>query len=193
MRTTLIALAGVGAVALIGLSACDNGPSAVRTRDRDVSQASYTSGGSSGYSAGAGDRGSSRDSGRDGLDQGARHDTWWASSRKRSAAESAASQFQRSGAEFGASDVNDYASKAKAFVSHPPHGTLTLERKNGDRLLYDPKGNVFAVATRDGAPRTMFKPREGMAYWEQQKAREADRSSGRRTRSGGSKNDDQSG
>jgi hypothetical protein len=195
MRTTWIALAGVGAMALIGLSACDNGPSAVRTRDRDVSQASYSSGGSGGgYSDRASSRNgdSSRDGGRDG--GGDSHSTWWASSRKRSSADGASAQFQKAGAEFGAKDVNDYADKAHAFVTHPPRGTLTLERKNGDRLLYDPKANVFAVANRDGAPRTMFKPRDGMAYWEQQKAREADREAGRRSsRSGDSKRDDQAG
>ena len=29
--------------------------------------------------------------------------------------------------------------------------------------------NVFAVANKDGAPRTMFKPDEGAAYWQKQK------------------------
>ena len=42
----------------------------------------------------------------------------------------------------------------------------------------DPKTNVFAVATKDGAPRTMFKPETGQAYWDQQKQREADRANG---------------
>jgi pyocin large subunit-like protein len=62
--------------------------------------------------------------------------------------------------------------KAHAFVGHPPKGTLTLTRKNGDILYYDPKGNVFAVASKEGAPRTMFKPDDGMAYWDKQKDRE---------------------
>ncbi len=65
--------------------------------------------------------------------------------------------------------------KANAFVDSPPRGTLTLERSNGDILFYDPKANVFAVANKEGAPRTMFKPEEGAAYWEQQKTREATR------------------
>jgi hypothetical protein len=30
------------------------------------------------------------------------------------------------------------------------------------------------VFTREGAPRTIMKPREGMAYWTEQKAREAE-------------------
>ncbi len=52
-------------------------------------------------------------------------------------------------------------------------------RANGDTLYYDPKSNVFAVVDKQGAPRTMFKPREGMAYWTEQKQSLAD-SGGRR-------------
>ena len=63
-------------------------------------------------------------------------------------------------------------------------GPSALTRPNGDTLLYDPKGNVFAVATKAGAPRTMFKPDDGPAYWEEQKAsmarRQASRSDGAR-------------
>ena len=42
--------------------------------------------------------------------------------------------------------------------------------------------NVFAVMSKAGAPRTMFKPDDGMAYWEQQKARETRRQANRRAR-----------
>jgi pyocin large subunit-like protein len=59
--------------------------------------------------------------------------------------------------------------KAHAFVEHPPAGTQTLTRSNGDMLFYDPKANVFAVANKTGAPRTMFKPDDGAAYWQKQK------------------------
>ena len=53
-----------------------------------------------------------------------------------------------------------------------------INRQNGDRLIYDPRANVFAVVSKDGAPRTMFKPRDGAAYWAQQKDREARRAEG---------------
>ena len=36
-----------------------------------------------------------------------------------------------------------------------------IDRANGDALLYDAKSNTFAVVTKAGAPRTMFKPRDG--------------------------------
>ena len=35
--------------------------------------------------------------------------------------------------------------------------------------------NIFAVATKDGVPRAMFKPDQGPAYWDVQKARETRR------------------
>ena len=114
----------------------------------------------------------------------------WSSSRRGSAEENARKSFDRNGEAFGARDLDDFVKKAHAFVDHPPAGTQQLKRANGDTLFYDPKGNVFAVASKDGAPRTMFKPDEGMAYWEKQKDREARSQSaraGRRSKS----NDDQ--
>ncbi len=98
----------------------------------------------------------------------------WASSKKYAADESAEYHFKRDGADFDAKSVDDYVSKAHAFVNKPPKGVLTLTRSNGDKLLYDPKSNVFAVVTKDGAPRTMFKPDSGQAIWDQQVQRQAD-------------------
>jgi len=51
-----------------------------------------------------------------------------------------------------------------------------LQRSNGDALLYDAKTNTFAVVSKTGAPRTMFKPRDGATYWQQQVTRQNDRS-----------------
>jgi hypothetical protein len=95
----------------------------------------------------------------------------WASSRQRSGDENAERQFERNGKDFGAASEQAYIARAHAFVSDPPKGVLTLTRPNGDVLYYDAKANVFAVADRQGAPRTMFKPRDGMSYWTQQKDR----------------------
>ncbi|MBV9512274.1 MAG: hypothetical protein JO303_18545, partial [Caulobacteraceae bacterium] len=44
--------------------------------------------------------------------------------------------------------------------------------------LYDPAQNIFAVVTKDGAPRTMFKPEQGQAYWARQQQQVADRAKG---------------
>lgn len=95
----------------------------------------------------------------------------WSASRRGTAEENAQRAFDRNGEAFGARDLDDFVRKVHAFIETPPAGTQRLTRANGDVLLYDPKGNVFAVASKDGAPRTMFKPDEGAAYWDEQKSR----------------------
>ena len=109
----------------------------------------------------------------------------WAANRTRTAEEAAQRGFERFGDQFAAADVDDYVRKVHAFVGHPPEGAQTLQRSNGDTLIYDPKGNVFAVVTRTGAPRTMFKPDDGEAYWTQQKAGGGRRSTASRDRGAG--------
>ena len=52
-----------------------------------------------------------------------------------------------------------------------------INRSNGDKLFYNAELNIFAVATQKGAPRTLFRPDNGRAYWQKQKQIEA----GRRT------------
>jgi pyocin large subunit-like protein len=104
----------------------------------------------------------------------------WSANSRNTAQENAERSFKRNGEDFGAKNVDQYVDMAHAFIGDPPKGTLRLTRNNGDKLFYDPKGNVFAVATREGAPRTMFKPDEGMSYWKQQEQQIARRSSGDR-------------
>jgi len=107
----------------------------------------------------------------------------WSASRRYSAEQNARRAFERNGEAFGADTLDAFVKKAHAFVDAPPKGTLTLKRRNGDTLFYDPKGNVFAVASKEGAPRTMFRPDEGRAYWDEQVARETRRNqSARRSR-----------
>jgi pyocin large subunit-like protein len=110
----------------------------------------------------------------------------WAANRTRTAEEAAQRGFERFGDQFAAADVDDYVRKVHAFVGHPPAGAETLKRSNGDTLIYDPKGNVFAVVTKSGAPRTMFKPDDGEVYWTQQKAGGGRRSTASRDRGSGS-------
>ena len=111
--------------------------------------------------------------------QTARDDSGWASNRRHSGADNAQYQFGKNGADFAAASVDAYVAKAHAFLQSPPRGVLKAARSNGDVLYYDPKANVFVVADKDGTPRTMFKPRDGMTYWTQQKQGLAD-GSGRR-------------
>jgi pyocin large subunit-like protein len=163
-------IAAVSAAAL--LAACDNGPSAVGGKQAAGAQMA---------SAEAPARTAESTDGTPAVDH--RKDPVklmdgkpeWASSRRYSAEESAHHAFERNGESFGAASFEDYVRKAHAFVEHPPKGVETLTRANGDTLLYDAKANVFAVADKSGAPRTMFKPDDGAAYWQEQKDREAKR------------------
>jgi pyocin large subunit-like protein len=106
----------------------------------------------------------------------------WAANRTRTAEENAQRGFERYGAAFAAVDVDDYVRKTHAFVAHPPAGAQTLTRTNGDTLIYDPAANVFAVVTKAGAPRTMFKPDDGAAYWAMQKTSQSRRTASTRDR-----------
>jgi pyocin large subunit-like protein len=181
MRTALGLALSISAGAL--LASCDNGPSAVKMKSGEAASAA-ASGGSdyrSSY-ASRGDRqaGPQVDHRKDdvALVEGK---PMWTASKRFSAEENAQRAFERNGEAFGAKSIDQFVKKAHAFVDHPPKGTLTLTRANGDTLFYDPKANVFAVASKAGAPRTMFKPDDGMAYWEKQKDRETKRTASRRS------------
>ncbi len=103
----------------------------------------------------------------------------WSDSRKYSAEENATYHFQRAGADLGAKTLDEFLTKVHHFIDHPPKDVQVINRSNGDRLLYDPKDNLFAVARADGAPRTIFKPTTGSAYWDEQKIKETARASGK--------------
>ena len=185
MKTALSLALGISAMALLG--ACDNGPSAVskqaagtQTASANAPERSYGSdrgGGNGGY-----DNAPKVDHRKDEVAKADDGKPMWAPSKRFSAEEGAERQFERDGAAFDSKTVDQFVKKAHAFVGHPPKGTLTLTRKNGDILFYDPKGNVFAVSNKEGAPRTMFKPDDGMAYWEKQKDREERSQSSRSAR-----------
>lgn len=149
------------------LSACDNGPTAVQPAQAPAA-------GEAGVDATA--RAPAQ------TDQAARPPVpevdgrpMWSETQRYSAQENAERAFERNGEAFEAASLDDFVRKAHAFVNDPPASAETIRRGNGDTLIYDPQDNIFAVATAQGAPRTMFKPDDGPVYWEEQKAREATR------------------
>ena len=168
------------AAAALAVTACDNGPSAVAPTQAAGTQMAEAA--PAGEAADVTARERPQTDHRDDPVKLVDGKPMWSASRRFSAEENAQRAFARNGEAFGARSVDDFVEKAHAFVDSPPKGTLTLTRANGDRLFYDPNGNVFAVASKAGAPRTMFKPDDGMAYWEEQKAREARRQANRRSR-----------
>jgi hypothetical protein len=164
------------------LAACDGAPSATPARahadsaDRrlaDSAPAGEETRGPARYSAAVyttSSSGGARDDGARADDAPLFHGKpLWAANKKHSAQENADYHYKRDGEAVGATSEEDFLAKVHAFVDSPPKGVETLTRSNGDRLMYDPKANLFAVADKDGAPRTLFKPRDGAAYWAQQK------------------------
>jgi len=165
-----VVLSGAGVLVIALLSACDNGPSAVRQQAAGTQMATAAPASPASRSGAAADTVDHRN---DPVAAASDGKPIWATSKRYGADEGARRAFERNGEAFGASSVDQFVMKAHAFVGHPPKGTQTLTRQNGDTLFYDPKGNVFAVADKNGAPRTMFKPDDGEDYWRKQKAAEA--------------------
>lgn len=154
--------AAVAALVLTG--GCGNGGSAVETRDRE---AEVQSGVATGGTASAVDAGSDASASASEAERGR---PVWSEARNRTPEEGAQRSFERNGEDFGAASVEAYIQQAHAFIANPPAGTETVQRRNGDTLYYHAPSNTFAVATREGAPRTMFRPDEGAAYWAEQQA-----------------------
>lgn len=143
--------------ALLGLAGCGNGGSAVETRDRAGGDAEATL---TAAAAPAGGGAAAPEQIRPAL----------TANRRETVDAKINRLFERNGADFGAATAEAYLARIEAFTARPPAGTERVERANGDVLLYQASTNTFAVVSRDGAPRTMFKPREGAAYWAEQKA-----------------------
>ncbi len=167
---------GATCMAALALVACNGKPSAVASQNASAPAAygGSSSGSASDTKGSYGGSYASTDP-RDAPVPQVDGKPMWAANRKHSAEENAQYQFAKNGGDFGATNETDYVKKTHSFVERPPHGADTIERSNGDKLIYDPSGNVFAVVSRDGAPRTMFKPRDGASYWAQQKDRESSR------------------
>ena len=146
----------VGAVAL--LAACGNGGSAVETRDRAAEGAEAVLTSAVGSTAVA----------AEGAPETAK--PVLTANRRETVDAKVARLFQRNGADFGAATAEDYLDKVRAFTTRPPADAERVERPNGDVLLYQASTNTFAVVSREGVAKTMFKPREGAAYWAEQKA-----------------------
>lgn len=149
------------AVVLLGGSACGNGDSAVETRARAAESAGavLTAAGGTPTDATASSV------------QAERARPVLTGNRRETVDAKITRLFERNGSDFGARTPQDYLAKVQAFTARPPAGTDRVERPNGDVLLYQASTNTFAVVSRDGVPKTMFKPRDGAAYWAQQKDR----------------------
>jgi pyocin large subunit-like protein len=155
------------------LAGCDAGPSATPARDHSAAALAAAS-----ETARKAPAQSARAANDDAPVPQFKGRPLWSANSKYTAEENAEYHFKRNGEAFGADTVDAFVAKAHAFVNDPPKAAKTVTRSNGDRMIYDAKSNTFAVATREGAPRTMFHPDDGAAYWDKQVAKEASRSEG---------------
>ncbi|KQW86405.1 S-type pyocin family protein [Brevundimonas sp. Root1279] len=157
-----ITVAALSAMALgaMALTGCGDGGSAVQTRDRTDEAAgavaAVTGGAAQAAETGRADANTPK--------------PVLTANRRETMDDKVIRLFQRNGADFGAETADDYLAQVQAFTQRPPAGTDRVERPNGDVLLYQASTNTFAVVSRQGVAKTMFKPREGAAYWAEQKA-----------------------
>lgn len=94
----------------------------------------------------------------------------WAGTKTLSGTQSAFAHWKDHRKEFPEfQNAKQYVEAAKKFVKTPPKDVLKKQRENGDVLFYQPKTNTFAVVNKKGLLKTMFRPKDGMTYWNKQK------------------------
>ncbi len=158
VRATAAMAATVLAAMALAMAGCDNGGSAVQTREREAAERVGL------VAAGAADTAMEA-----AAPEPAKPPV--TANRRETADVKAQRLYERNGAAFGARSAEDYLQKVRTFTENTPRGTETAKRPNGDTLYYQASTNTFAVVDRNGVPRTMFKPDDGPAYWAEQKAR----------------------
>jgi hypothetical protein len=61
-------------------------------------------------------------------------------------------------------NAKEYVSQAHEFANKPPKGTLYRNLENGRDAFYNPRTNTL-VLTKDGTPSNMFRPKNGINYF----------------------------
>ncbi|TBR43811.1 hypothetical protein CBF23_003535 [Marinomonas agarivorans] len=93
----------------------------------------------------------------------------WTFTKNKSSVENAFGHFKKHKNEFPElQNAKQYVEATKKFLHTPPKGTLTKINSRGDTLRYNPSTNTFGVLSKDGSPRTMFRPKDGIDYWNKQ-------------------------
>jgi len=92
----------------------------------------------------------------------------WSSTKKLTPVENALGHWNKHKAEFPElANSKQYVEAAQSLAAHPPAGVLTKSR-GAETLIYDGATNTFLVRGADGAPKTMFRPTDGINYWNKQ-------------------------
>lgn len=157
MKKIQVGLTALGLVAGLALAGCDNGASAVETRERAAAEDAKP--------VAAVDTDSAKNAG--GVSEAKPVLT---ANRRETVDAKVQRLFERNGAAFGTTTPEAYLAAVTAFTTRPPADAETVRRANGDVLIYQASTNTFAVVDSDGVPRTMFKPDDGAAYWAKERA-----------------------
>ena len=81
----------------------------------------------------------------------------WTAKKDKTSLENAFGHWKDHGKEFpNIRNSKEYVEHAWKFRDRTD--VLTKVRENGDRLLYDDRKNIFAIYTKEGVPRTMYRP-----------------------------------
>lgn len=92
----------------------------------------------------------------------------WSSTKKLSSVESALGHWNKHKAEFPElANSKQYVEAAHSLAANPPAGAL-IKARGAETLIYDQATNTFLVRGADGAPKTMFRPTDGINYWNRQ-------------------------
>lgn len=91
----------------------------------------------------------------------------WTSTKRKNPVQNAFSHWKDHGHEFPELlNSKQYVEQTHNLFTGSKNQLLTKIRLNGEVLLYDVQTNTFGAFTADGVPKTMFKPTEGIVYWE---------------------------
>lgn len=70
--------------------------------------------------------------------------------------------------EYGNITQSEYLKKAQALAGATGKHILTKKRSNGDILKYNTKTNDYLALDKDDRIKTLFKPKQGIIYWNKQ-------------------------
>jgi hypothetical protein len=77
--------------------------------------------------------------------------------------------FDKHGKDFNSGSAREYAKRAKDFYEKGFKNKLPMfQDKYGNIRIYDPKTNTFGSYNPNGTPRTLYKPTQGIKYFENQ-------------------------
>lgn len=94
--------------------------------------------------------------------------SFWSSAKNKSATENALGHWNKHKGEFPElASFEDYAAAARSLAEKQPAGAW-VKKRGADTLIYDSATNTFLVKNAQGMPRTMFRPKDGVNYWNMQ-------------------------